>query len=373
MEKEILFRIRGLLFFSLIFFGFGVESGLAQNPEYATFSGGLSGTGTFTCSESPDFTYSITGDVAPGDTNVPGTPQVINNGGGGLEAIFGQADGQQNIEVEVAGFGGGNGGGIGATIVNTVVTTLNFNSPTTPGALAFVMADVEQDQVQVCALDANGAPVPNSVIAGWFQTAFNADNVGGATPPSWDPATATLVGEFAAAPVRQTVYVADLPDNEAGAAWFQVDIAITQLQLKSQALGVAPDDPSQHFLFASLCTEPTCTDLLNEPAICDYIVANPSSDIAQADCDGGGVSNLIECENGEDPSDPSDDCMALMDAGINFCAFLAANPNSPFGLQDCDNGGVNNITECNAGQDPKNPDDDFPCPNPNCADIIIRN
>ncbi len=373
MEKEILFRIRGLLFFSLIFFGFGVESGLAQSSEYATFTGGLSGRGEFTCSESPDFNYSITGDVALGDTSVPGPAQVIDNGGGGIEAIYGPADNADNIEVEVAGFGGGNGGGIGATIVNTVITTLDFDAPTTPGALAFIMADVEQDQVMVCALDANGDPVPVSVIDGWFQMAFNADNGGGATPPSWDSTTGTLVGQFAAGPVKQTTYVADLPDNEAGAAWFEVDISITQLQFKSQALGVNPDDPSQHFIIATRCLEPTCTDLITEPTICDYIIANPASAIAQDDCDNGGISNLIECENGEDPNDPADDCMALMDAGIDVCTFLAANPGSPFGAQDCDNGGVNNLTECLAGQNPKNPADDFPCPNPNCADIIIRN
>jgi len=374
MKKGMLYSIRSLLFISLALLGFGVETALAQTPEYATFSGGISGTGDFSCSEMPGFTYSITGDFAPGDTSVPGPAQTIDNNGAGFETIFGQADAQQNIEVEVAGFGGGNGGGIGAPITNTVTTTLDFDTPTPPGAFAFIIADVEQDQVMVCALDADGNSVPVSVIDTWFQASFDADNSDAATiAPSWDSATGTLVGQEGAGGVKQTTYVADLPDNEAGAAWFQVNISITQIQFKSQALGVNPDDPSQHFLFATTCEEPTCTDLLNEPTICDYIIDNPNSDLAQADCDGGGISNLIECQTGEDPSDPADDCMALMDAGIDVCAFLAANPGSPFGAQDCDNGGVDNLTECLANQDPKDPADDFPCPNPNCADIIIRN
>jgi len=382
MKKGMLYRIRSLLFISLALLSFGVESVFAQTPEYATYTGSnTSGTGNFTCSEMPDFTYSITGDIATGDTAVPGPdPQVVENDGGGMESVYGQADPQQNIEVEVAGYGGGNGGGVGDPITNTVTTTLTFDAPTTPGALAFMILDVEQDQVTVCAKDASGNDVPVSVIANWFQSNFDANNANpGPINPEWDTTSGTLVGQTtrpgdpAPGAVKQTNYVADLPDNEAGAAWFEVDIAITVLQFKSQALGVNPDDPSQHFYIATTCVEPTCTDLLNDPDICLYIIDNPNSAIAQDDCDGGGISNLIECQTGEDPSDPADDCMAIMNAGIDICTFLDANPNSPFGAQDCDNGGANNITECNANQDPKDPSDDFPCPSPNCADIIIKN
>ena len=214
----------------------------------------------------PNFTYSITGDVAPGDTSVPGPAQVVDNNGGGLETLYGQADGAQNIQVEVAGFTGN----VGDPIANTVVTTIDFDSPTPPGSFAFLIADVEQDQVMICALDANGNAVPVSVIANWFQASFDADIADGpVTAPLWDASTGTLVGqESGAGAAKQTNYVAALPDNEAGAAWFEVDIAISQLQFKSQALGLAPDDPSQHFLLASLCKEPVCSDLINDIGIC---------------------------------------------------------------------------------------------------------
>lgn len=41
-----------------------------------------------------------------------------------------------------------------------------------------------------------------------------------------------------------------------------------------------------------------------------------------------------------------------------LCEFLAANPTDPIGSEDCDAGGQDNLTECNEGQDPENPADD---------------
>lgn len=277
MKKGILFKVRIFSCFVLALFGFGVESAIAQTAEYATFTGDAStGTGSFTCNAMPDFTYTISGDVASGDTAVPGEQQTVDNDGGGMELIYGQADQQQNIEVEVAGYGGGNGGGIGDPITNTVTTTIAFTSATPAGSLAFLIADVEQDQVMICAQDANGVDVPNSVIARWFKSSFDAcdgcpdENLteGISVPPTWDAANATLVGQYGSG-VKATNYVADLPDNEAGAAWFEVDISIRQLQFKSQAMGVNPDDPSQHFFIATTCKEP-CPD----PNCAEIVIKN---------------------------------------------------------------------------------------------------
>ena len=92
--------------------------------------------------------------------------------------------------------------------------------------------------------------------------------------------------------------------------------------------------------------------------ICDFVIANPTSPIALADCDGGGINNLTECQNGEDPLDPSDDCQAALDSGMDICDFVIANPTSPLAVADCDGGGINNITECQNGEDPLDPSDD---------------
>ena len=92
--------------------------------------------------------------------------------------------------------------------------------------------------------------------------------------------------------------------------------------------------------------------------ICDLISADPYSPLATADCDGGGVDNATECANGGDPSDPTDDCQTLIASGGDICAILATNPNDALATQDCDGGGVDNLTECQNGGDPTNPDDD---------------
>ena len=75
--------------------------------------------------------------------------------------------------------------------------------------------------------------------------------------------------------------------------------------------------------------------------------------MATADCDGGGVSNLTECQAGSDPFiDFDDSCATFEAADIDHCAFILANPTNPMATVDCDGGGVSNLAECQAGGDP---------------------
>jgi len=92
--------------------------------------------------------------------------------------------------------------------------------------------------------------------------------------------------------------------------------------------------------------------------ICAILAADPNSPLGQFDCDGGGIDNATECENGTDPNNPDDDCQAALNGNVDICAILAADPNSPLATQDCDNGGIDNATECNAGTNPLDPADD---------------
>ncbi len=92
--------------------------------------------------------------------------------------------------------------------------------------------------------------------------------------------------------------------------------------------------------------------------ICIIIAGNQSHPMAQLDCDGGGVSNILECITGKDPSNPGDDCQAAFDNNLNICALIGGNQNHPMAMLDCDNGGVNNYTECINGEDPSDPTDD---------------
>jgi len=92
--------------------------------------------------------------------------------------------------------------------------------------------------------------------------------------------------------------------------------------------------------------------------ICVLIGGNASHPLANQDCDNGGISNISECQTGEDPSNPTDDCLSAIDGGQNICTIIGNNPNHPMASQDCDNGGVDNFTECQSGEDPSDPADD---------------
>jgi len=75
--------------------------------------------------------------------------------------------------------------------------------------------------------------------------------------------------------------------------------------------------------------EPTCEDGSADPiAFCNFVSANPESEIATADCDGGGISNATECSSGDDPFDSNDDydCNNIPTEEFNICTYLEANP-----------------------------------------------
>ena len=108
--------------------------------------------------------------------------------------------------------------------------------------------------------------------------------------------------------------------------------------------------------------------------ICSIIMNNPNHPLAMLDCDGGGVDNLTECQAGTDPSNAGDDCTAAITAGLDICAILAADATHPLATADCDGGGVDNATECARGGDPSDSDDDcsdevptITVNGPNCA------
>ena len=71
--------------------------------------------------------------------------------------------------------------------------------------------------------------------------------------------------------------------------------------------------------------------LANNLDICAYLPSYP--ELNNLDCDGGGVSNAIECANGTDPSNPNDDvtqpvidCAYIAANGLDVCDYIYSNP-----------------------------------------------
>ena len=116
-----------------------------------------------------------------------------------------------------------------------------------------------------------------------------------------------------------------------------------------------------------------CSNLYETGAeVCAFVTANPTSALALADCDGGGVPNVIECTNGGNPLESQDDCISAGDANFDVCIYVLTNPMSELALSDCDGGGVSNILECLAGDDPLDPTDDInPRPDENVTYVEV--
>jgi len=107
------------------------------------------------------------------------------------------------------------------------------------------------------------------------------------------------------------------------------------------------------------CIPETCEEAAAVPAtLCQILAADPGNPLETLDCDGGGIDNLIECNNAGDPDDPADDCSIAISAGIDICALIAADPANPLATADCDGGGVDNATECANGGDPADDKDE---------------
>lgn len=100
------------------------------------------------------------------------------------------------------------------------------------------------------------------------------------------------------------------------------------------------------------------------------ICARPDSigtTFAEMDCDGGGISNVLECRNGTDFKVGDDDCAAAVRGKIDICLLIRTNSNGQVGelstshvlaQKDCDGGGLTNIEECMQGFNPLK-DNDF--------------
>lgn len=96
-------------------------------------------------------------------------------------------------------------------------TTYAFDVPTPDTGWAFVLGDIDADQVRVSATDAAGAAVPAPEVSSWFAGSFN--NAGGTDVPTWNPATSTLTGNASAT------------DTDGASGWFEPDVRLSSLTL----------------------------------------------------------------------------------------------------------------------------------------------
>lgn len=136
-------------------------------------------------------------------------------------------------------------------------TTLTFTAPTPTTGWAFILGDVDADQVTITATDPTSATVPAAELgfAGVFNYCAATPRPGSCTGggpftdvPTWDPTTATLTGNG--------------PDTPGAAGWFQPTTALATLTFTLTALNGTPI--FQLWLVA--LPQPTTSPIPSQPA-----------------------------------------------------------------------------------------------------------
>lgn len=70
------------------------------------------------------------------------------------------------------------------------------------------------------------------------------------------------------------------------------------------------------------------------------------------------INKLINPSQANSCGECEDICAGAQAIQLDICSLIAGNSAHVLAMQDCDNGGVDNSTECNNGNDPLDPDDD---------------
>lgn len=228
---------------------------------YVTWSKSSSaeGLGTFSAPAGqvavlPGFTWEVTG--AP--LSIAVADEEPFDGGNTMEIIYGSAENATNLNIRIQP----NNVSSGNPIPHSATVTIRFNTSTPASGWGFAVVDMDVDQVRFRAKDASGVDVPITTLAGWFVQRFDADPVSdGVNLPSWDDSMAAVIGSESASTVWRTTVEGGLADNEAGAAWFQPDVSLSEISFEYQSLQESAN-PSYHIFIAACATpivEPTPT------------------------------------------------------------------------------------------------------------------
>jgi hypothetical protein len=247
-----------------------------------------------------------TGQVAvlPGFTwEVTGMPLSINvaddepfGGGNSMQDIYGSAVDATNLNIRIQP----NGVSSGSPIPHSVLLTIRFDANTPASGWGFSLVDIDVDQVRFRAKDSSGANVPVSTLAGWFIQRFDANPAtDGVNLPAWDDQMAAVIGSESSSTVWRTTVEGGLDDTEAGAAWFQPDISLSELSFEYQSLQGSAN-PSYHVLVAACLTDnvaPTPTPSSTGDSDNDTI---PDATEGSGDPDNDHVPNYLDKDSDND-------------------------------------------------------------------------
>lgn len=272
---------------------------------YATFSQATttSGAGSFVppagrVSVLPDFTWEGSGTIQY--INV-GTDEPFG-GGNSMVTVYGSAKNATNLNIRTKT----NSIAPGSPITKKTTLTIRFNQPTPPSGWGFSLVDMDVDQVRFRAKDASGISVPLTTMASWFVQTFDASPiVNGSNIPSWDPSEVAVVGSESTTPTWRTTIDTSSGDTEAGAAWFQPNVSLSEITFEYQSI-VQTGAPSYHIIIAACQSVFVSGTPTPDPAATPTPTPTP---LGTADSDGDTIPDNLE---GDDDFD-TDGSMNYLD------------------------------------------------------------
>ncbi len=257
---------------------------------YATFSQSTatSGTGSFSLpsgrvSVLPDFTWEGSGTIQY--INV-GTDEPFG-GGNSMVSVYGSARNASNLNIRTKT----NSVVPGSPLTKKITVTIRFDQPTPPSGWGFSLVDLDVDQVRFRAKDASGVTVPRATMATWFIQTFDASPVvNGLNVPSWDPAEVAVVGSESTSSTWRTTIDTSSGDTEAGAAWFQPNVSLSEMTFEYQSI-VQTGAPSFHLIIAACQSGYVSGTPTPDPGVTATPTPTP---VGTADSDGDAIPDNTE-------------------------------------------------------------------------------
>lgn len=206
-----------VVFAAVYFIGVGQASAVSMYADWTLISG-TDGTGTFDgVAGMPDFTFTLTEDVTPSDTEIDDDDIFDNTV---WEALFGEGDNQESLRFGSPGQDGSDNG-----LLTNSTLTLTFDAPVDPlGTWAFAVTDLEREDAVISA-SLGGVPVPDKTVASWFRQLFDSQPATDGSPhlPSgFDAANVAVVAEVDTDGLLSDENFGDLSPGgtESASVWF---------------------------------------------------------------------------------------------------------------------------------------------------------
>jgi hypothetical protein len=218
------------------------------------------------------------------------------SGGNSMKGFYGDGESATNLNVRIQQ----NNAAPGAAIPHSALLTIRFNANTPASGWGFSVVDLDVDQVRFRAKDSSGAEVPAATIVRWFVQRFDANpSTDGVNVPAWDKDGAAVIGSESSSVTWRSTVEGGLDDTEAGAAWFQPNVSLSELSFEYQSLQESAT-PSYHVLIAACATtyvNPTPTPAAAGDSDNDTI---PDATEGSGDPDNDDMPNYLDRDSDND-------------------------------------------------------------------------